>query len=214
MTDIDLDFTRSQRIGMPEIIYGEGKSTDQLARILQAHADRGANCLVTRLEADQAAGLPGDYDPIARTLIHQHHEAAQRGGSVGVAFAGSSDLPVAAEAENTLRLLGCRHQRFGDCGVAGVHRLLKHRDTLLQCRCLIVIAGFEGALPTVVAGLLPLPVIAVPTSIGYGVAADGTTALHAMLASCAGGVTVVNIDNGCGAAMAAHRIIASQEMTA
>jgi NCAIR mutase (PurE)-related protein len=205
--DIDLDFDRARRIGMGEIVYGAGKSRDQLQRIATQHGERGANLLITRCALEQVEGLAGEYDPVARCLIHVPKPPPMLSGVVGVVFAGSSDLPVAAEAECTLRFLGCDSTRFGDCGVAGVHRLLAHREALAACRVLIVIAGFEGALPTVVAGLLPLPVIAVPSSVGYGVAAGGHTALHAMLASCAGGVTVVNIDNGCGAAMAARRIL-------
>ncbi|MFW5829419.1 MAG: nickel pincer cofactor biosynthesis protein LarB [Planctomycetota bacterium] len=207
MDDIDLDFQRQERIGMPELIYGEGKSREQIQRILQLHHERGHNCLVTRLQADKAAGLPGHYDAVARTLTWMQREPEPVPGLVGLVFAGTSDLPVAAEAERTLELFGVRSQRFGDCGVAGVHRLLAHRERFLRCSCLIAFAGFEGALPTVLAGLVPLPVIAVPTSIGYGVSTGGRTALNTMLASCAGGLTVVNIDNGCGAAMAAKRIL-------
>lgn len=213
MDDIDLDFARQERIGMAEIVYGAGKSRDQLVAIAAAHQARAADLLITRCTADQVRGMAGVYDPVARCLWARFSERPLCAGLVGIVFAGSSDAPVAAEAAITLRFLGYQPSTYGDCGVAGVHRLLQHRAALLGHRVLIAIAGFEGALPTVLAGLVPLPVIAVPTSVGYGVAADGRTALHAMLASCAGGVTVVNIDNGCGAAMAARRVLAALHET-
>ncbi|OIR06526.1 AIR carboxylase [mine drainage metagenome] len=205
MTDIDLDFSRPERTGMPEIVYGQSKSAEQLRAIARSHADRRSNLLITRCSPAQVEGIDGEYDPVARTFVKLHDIPAPAGGPVGVVYAGSSDAPVAREALVTLHYLGCTALEFGDCGVAGIHRLLKHRDRLAQCRILICLAGFEGALPSVLGGLMPQPIIAVPTSVGYGVAEGGRAALHAMLASCAPGIVVVNIDNGCGAAMAARR---------
>ncbi len=207
MNDIDLDFSRAERIGMPEVVYGEGKSAAQLRVIAARFAERGADLLVTRCRAEQVEGLEGDYDPVARTLVCRRGAPPRIDGLVGVVYAGTSDAPVAREALVTLRFFGCATAEFGDCGVAGVHRLLAHREALAGCRVLICCAGFEGALASVLGGLAPQPVIAVPTSVGYGVAAGGHAALHAMLASCASGVVVMNIDNGCGAAMAALRIL-------
>lgn len=209
MTDIDLDFSRHERTGMPEVVYGESKSATQLRAIAQSHAERRSNLLVTRCGPAQVEGLDGEYDPVGRTFVKQFAEPPPAGGPVGVVYAGSSDAPVAREALVTLRYLGCTALEFGDCGVAGIHRLLKHRDNLARCRILICLAGFEGALPSVLGGLMPQPIIAVPTSVGYGVAEGGRAALHAMLASCAPGIVVVNIDNGCGAAMAARRWLGS-----
>ncbi len=209
MNDVDLDFSRAERTGMPEIVYGESKSPEQLHAIAQSHADRRASLLVTRCRPEQVEGLDGEYDAVARTFLKQYGAPTPAGGPVGVVYAGSSDAPVAREAIVTLRYLGCTALEFGDCGVAGIHRLLTHRERLAACRVLICLAGFEGALPSVLGGLMPQPIIAVPTSVGYGVAAGGRAALHAMLASCAPGIVVVNIDNGCGAAMAARRWLGS-----
>jgi len=207
VNDVDMDFDRPARIGMPEIVYGEGKSREQLREIAGRHERNGANLLVTRCSAEQVDGIAGDFDPVSRTLLCMRSAPEPLPGVVGVVYAGSSDAPVAKEGLVTLHFLGCEAREFGDCGVAGVHRLLAHRDALLGCRVLICCAGFEGALPSVLGGLMPQPVIAVPTSVGYGVAKGGHTALHGMLASCAAGITVMNIDNGCGAAMAAARIL-------
>ena len=207
MSDIDLDFHRQERIGMPEIIYGEAKSADQLTRIAAIHEERKANMLVTRCTPEQVSGIQGDYDTVAKTFTRIHSPANKINGQVAVVAAGSSDAPVAKECVNTLEILGCSYKDYLDCGVAGVHRLLKHSDELKQAQIIICVAGFEGALASVIAGLFSQPIIGVPTSVGYGVAAGGHAALNAMLASCAGGVTTMNIDNGCGAAMAAHRIL-------
>jgi len=207
MKDIDLDFSRSERIGMPEVVYGEGKSAAQLRVIAEQYRERGANLLVTRCSAEQVSGLEGEYDPVSRTLLCLRREPEAVAGEVGVVYAGSSDAPVAREVLVTLRFLGCRGREFGDCGVAGVHRLLAHQEAIAACRVLVCCAGFEGALPSVLGGLMAQPIIAVPTSVGYGVAKGGHAALHGMLSSCASGITVMNIDNGCGAAMAALRIL-------
>ncbi len=207
--DIRIDHLRRERIGFPEIVYGEFKSADQIARILSEHIARQAPLLITRLSAEKVPAEAG-YDAVARTFSWwpgQSPDEAPARPSVAVISAGSSDRPVVAETLNTLHFLGLRATCFQDVGVAGLNRLLARLDELRTHDVLIVVAGFEGALPSVVAGLLPQPVIAVPTSVGYGVAAGGHSALHAMLASCANGVLVTNIDNGCGAAMAARRLL-------
>ena len=207
MNDVNLDFGRCARIGMPEIIYGESKSPEQLREIAVRHEQCGANMLVTRCSAEQVDGIAGNYDPVSRTLVYMQTEPKPQPGLVGVVYAGSSDLPVAKEALVTLRFLGCEVREFGDCGVAGVHRLLDHQEAMAPCRVLICCAGFEGALPSILGGLMEQPIIAVPTSVGYGVAKGGKVALYGMLSSCASGISVMNIDNGCGAAMAALRIL-------
>ena len=207
MNDVDLDFDRGQRIGVPEVVYGQHKSAAQLQEVARRLAERGANLLITRCTPEQVSGIEGDYDPVARTFLCLRQAPSTVPGLVGVVYAGTSDAPVAREAINTLKFMGCESREFGDCGVAGIHRLMAHRDALQLCQVLICCAGFEGALASVLGGLVPQPVIAVPTSVGYGVAHGGQAALHAMLASCASGITVMNIDNGCGAAMAARRIL-------
>jgi len=207
MRDIDLDFDRAARIGVPELIYGESKSAEQLREIAARYEERGANMLVTRCSPHQVEGIAGDYDPLARTLVCMRTQPAAQPGLVGVVYAGTADAPVAREALVTLGFLGCETLEFGDCGVAGLQRLLAHREALASCQVLICCAGFEGALPSVLGGLMSQPIIAVPTSVGYGVAKGGTAALHGMLASCASGIVVMNIDNGFGAAMAALRIL-------
>lgn len=206
--DLNPDRERGERLGFPEIVYGEFKSADQIARLVAEQPRTGEPLLVTRLAAGKVpAGVPaGAYDPVARTLAIGASAAIP--GKVAIVSAGSSDRPVVAEALNTLTFLGVAAACFQDVGVAGLDRLLRRLPELRGHDVLIVVAGFEGALPSVVAGLLPQPVIAVPTSVGYGVAAEGRSALHAMLASCANGVLVTNIDNGCGAALAARRILA------
>lgn len=207
MKDIDLDFNRLARIGMPEVVYGQHKSVEQIRVIAERHAVQKANLLVTRCTAAQVAGLDGEYDPVARTFVKHYVAPAPVKGRVGVVYAGSSDTPVAREAVVTLAYLGIEVAEHGDCGVAGIHRLLAHKASLEQCQVLICCAGFEGALPSVLGGMTGQPIIAVPTSVGYGVAEGGKAALNAMLASCASGVVVMNIDNGCGAAMAARRML-------
>lgn len=207
MNDVDLDFDRGKRIGLPEVVYGQHKSAAQLQDVARRLAERGANLLITRCTAEQVDGIEGEYDTVARTLLCLRQAPEVVPGIVGVVYAGTSDAPVAREALITLKFLGCADREFGDCGVAGIQRLHAHHDAMRGCQVLICCAGFEGALPSVLGGLVPQPVIAVPTSVGYGVAHGGQAALHAMLASCASGITVMNIDNGCGAAMAACRIL-------
>ncbi|MFZ9621934.1 MAG: nickel pincer cofactor biosynthesis protein LarB [Prochlorococcaceae cyanobacterium] len=215
--DHHLDLERRSRLGMAEAIWGEHKSPDQLARIITVLHGQGELALATRISADKAAAviqlLPPEaihYDPIARCLHSPLLPAPQAQlGTVAIVSGGSSDLPVAREAELALRCHRIASQLVLDVGVAGLHRLLGRLEQLRSARVLIVCAGMEGALPTVVAGLLPQPVIGVPVSVGYGVSAGGQAALNGMLASCAPGLSVVNIDNGYGAAMAALRILNS-----
>ena len=213
--DIDcaqVDHHRELRQGMPEVIFGEGKSLPQIVRIMAAMAEKGSNVLVTRLAADKAPEVlrsfpAAQYHDEARCLTLQQHAPETRGrGTILVISAGTSDIPVAAEALLTARFLGNETSHVYDVGVAGIHRLLARREQLDAAAVIIVVAGMEGALPTVVGGLVNKPVIAVPTSIGYGASFGGIAALLGMLNSCAAGVTVVNIDNGFGAACAASLI--------
>jgi NCAIR mutase (PurE)-related protein len=207
-----IDHHRELRQGVPEIVLGEGKSTDQVLTIVTRMAEQGSNILVTRLSREKAEPLlalfpQGDYDREARTFVLTQKEIGHRGrGKILVVCAGTSDLPVAREAAVTARALGNEVEELVDVGVAGIHRLLARLDTLRSAAVIIVVAGMEGALPSVVGGVVGVPVIAVPTSVGYGAAFGGVAALLGMLNSCAGGVTVVNIDNGFGAAFAATRI--------
>ena len=207
-----IDHHRELRQGLPEVIFGEGKSTDQLLTIVGRMNDKQLNILVTRLSTEKAADLTGRfpdaaYDPDARTLTLQHQPVTATGrGKILIVCAGTSDIPVAREAAITAQFFGNEVEEINDVGVAGLHRLLARTDSLHEASVIIVVAGMEGALPSVVGGLVAVPVIAVPTSIGYGAAFGGIAALLGMLNSCAGGVTVVNIDNGFGAAFAATRI--------
>ncbi len=207
-----IDHHRELRQGAPEVILGESKSSEQLKIIVSAMAKRRRTFVVTRLDEKKGTILgnqfpEGEYDSEGRTfcLIHQKIENSGR-GKILVICAGTSDLPVAREAVTTARMLGNEVEELVDVGVAGIHRLLARQDLLQQAEVLIVIAGMEGALPSVIGGLVAKPVIAVPTSVGYGAAFGGIAALLGMLSSCASGVTVVNIDNGFGAAFAANRI--------
>jgi NCAIR mutase (PurE)-related protein len=205
-----LDHQRAQRLGFPEVVFAEGKRIAHLLEICRKHLEAHERLLVTRLSAEHAerilAECPGGhYNPTARTLSYGLAGATERGG-VLVVCAGTADLPVAEEAFETARLMGNRTELIADVGVAGLHRLLAHKARLEQARVLIVVAGMEGALPSVVGGLVGAPLIAVPTSVGYGAGLGGVAALLAMLNSCAPGVTVVNIDNGFGAAFAASVI--------
>jgi NCAIR mutase (PurE)-related protein len=207
-----IDHHRELRQGAPEIIYGEGKSTTQLTAIIDGMLRRGSNVLATRLGQDKAGELlaafpEGEYDGEARVFSVIRKPAAISGrGKILVVCAGTSDLPVAREAAVIARFLGNEVEELADIGVAGLHRLLDKLDLLRQAAVVIVVAGMEGALPSVIGGLVAAPVIAVPTSVGYGAGFGGIAALLGMLNSCAGGVTVVNIDNGFGAACAATRI--------
>lgn len=198
---------------MPEVIYGAGKTDDQVTEIFDRMASQGGNVLATRVAPTAAARVVGRHgnarhNPAARTVaLRQKNAAATAGGLVAVLCAGTSDISVAEEACETLELLGHPLARHYDVGVAGLHRLLAHREALLKARVLIVCAGMEGALPSVVAGLVRAPIVAVPTSIGYGAAFGGLAALLGMLNSCAPNIGIVNIDNGFGAACLAHAIL-------
>lgn len=210
-----VDHHRALRQGIAEVVWGEGKSAETLAILLRELAGRGA-ALVTRVDADKAREVQARapelglvYDAIARTLRVPGEVKDAPPGRVCVLTAGTSDEPVARECCEALAAFGVAHERLIDVGVAGLHRLLAKLDALRAADVLIVIAGMEGALPSVVGGLVSAPVIAVPTSVGYGAGASGFAALAGMLTSCASGITVCNIDNGFGAAFAARRILAT-----
>jgi NCAIR mutase (PurE)-related protein len=209
--DLNLDLQRFRRRGLPEAVLASHKSVEEIVAAAIGLAEANQPTLVTRASPDALAAL-------ATAL--PHGRIWQRGGCftanepsprinehVAVISGGTSDAPVVDECLATLTTAGVRHQRFGDCGVAGLQRLLNRLEDLQQASVIIAVAGMEAALPTVLTGLVGVPVIGCPTSVGYGVSADGTTALQSMLASCAGGLTVVNIDNGFGAATAATTII-------
>jgi len=209
-----LDHHRLLRQGHPEVVFCGGKTVDQVVGICDRLAAAGGGFLGTRATTEQAVALGGrfpglEWNALARTVLLRTagRPPSAVGSTVLVACAGTSDLPVAEEAAVTADALGLTVERLTDVGVAGLHRLLTASDRLRAAEVVIVVAGMEGALPSVVGGLVPVPVIAVPTSVGYGAAFGGLTALLAMLNSCAAGVTVVNIDNGFGAAMAAVRIL-------
>ena len=208
MEDIDyahIDHHRSLRKGFPEVIFGEGKSADQIAGIMERMKVQEQVILVTRVDAIKAGEIrerlpDAAYDPAARMIVWQRIALPKTGlGKILVVSAGTSDIPVAREAFLTADAMGNKVETIFDVGVAGIHRLMAHRDALEAARVLIVVAGMEGALPSVVAGMVRRPVIAVPTSIGYGVSLGGLTALFGMLSSCSSNVAVVNIDNGFGA---------------
>ncbi len=207
-----VDHHRALRQGVPEVIFGEGKTTEQILGIARAIVDHGATCFITRIDDDKAKRVlevfpDARHAQLARCVTIARSPIAKKGtGTVAVIAAGTSDLPVAEEACETLAALGREHVRLYDVGVSGIHRLLMKREVLATASVLIVVAGMEGALPSVVGGLTDRPVIGVPTSVGYGAALGGLTPLAAMLTSCASGVTVVNIDNGFGAAFAAARM--------
>jgi NCAIR mutase (PurE)-related protein len=206
-----LDHHRPLRHGMPEVIYAAGKSPAETAEIFARMAKQGGNVLATRATEEHAqavvAASPGaEYHARARTIALMQDTTEQGKGVIAILCAGTSDLPVAEEAAVTARVMGNRTELVGDVGVAGLHRLFAHRDLLSTARVFIVCAGMEGALPSVVAGMVGGPVIAVPTSVGYGASFEGVTALLAMMNSCAPNVTVVNIDNGFGAAYFASMV--------
>ena len=205
-----LDTHRLLRRGLPEVIFGDGKTPAQLIRIVQRFRQSRAPLLVTRLDPhifrQLDAACPGlRYDPVARIAAGARRPSAAR-GLVAVVTGGTADLPVAEEAAVALEWFGSRMARLYDVGVAGLHRLLHQWALLRRARAIVVVAGMEGALPSVVAGLVRVPVIAVPTSIGYGASFHGLAALLTMLNSCVPGIGVVNIDNGFGAAYLAHVI--------
>lgn len=232
LVDIRIDHQRATRCGFPEVVFGEGKTPDQIVRAVTELSQRAQRILVTRVSDEGVAAVQSAFSD--RPVSLKHHElarilelahtddrdsaaAASRESSSGlaanepvglvvVASGGTSDIPVAEEAAVTLTAMGARVERLYDVGVAGVHRALAHADILREARVVIAVAGMEGALPTLVAGLVDVPVVAVPTSVGYGANLDGFAPLLTMLNSCAGGIGVVNIDNGFGAAVLAARI--------
>lgn len=210
-----VDHHRALRQGFPEVIYGEGKTPEQIAQIASSLAANGSTVLATR--ANPAAYkavlalLPtAQFSESARIIAVTGSAPSHLPGTVGVLCAGTTDIPVAEEAAITLEVMGARVERIYDVGVAGLQRLLHHRGVMQNCDVIIVAAGMEGALPSVVGGLVDVPVIAVPTSVGYGAAFGGLAALLGMLNSCAKGLAVVNIDNGFGAAAFAASILRTQ----
>ena len=207
-----VDLHRGLRQGVPEVIYGQGKAPEQILGIARAMREAGQETVLVTRMSDEAAALVGKelplrYDPRSRTgIVGRLPEPTGKGtvvvatgGTVVVATGGTSDIPVAEEAAVTAEALGNRVTRLYDVGVSGIHRLLSHVDEIMSARVIVAVAGMEGALPSVIGGLADCPVIAVPTSVGYGASLGGIAALLSMLNSCASGVAVVNIDNGFGA---------------
>ncbi len=196
-----VDLHRRDRCGFPEVIFCEGKALEWVAGVVRKLQEAGQDCLATRLNPEQARGLgqafpEAELDPVARTFWLPAHPPAAPVGQVVVITAGTSDLPVAREAAVTARALGSSVTLLVDVGVAGIHRLLRHQDQFAGADAIVVVAGMDGALPSVVGGLVDCPVIAVPTSVGYGAAFSGLAPLLTMLNSCSANVVVVNIDSG------------------
>jgi NCAIR mutase (PurE)-related protein len=213
---INLDFERQDRQGFSETIYGEGKSLEQLIEITKQHLQQQAPMLITRIDPQHAnqliesnpqTNIKHYLDGHCLIYYPKSYQQHKKKGSVALVSAGSSDMNVVEETSHTLSFYGVEHFKLSDCGVAGIHRLLDKKDQLLKADLCIVVAGMDGALPSVVGGLVPFPVIAVPTSVGYGASFGGLSALLSMINSCASGVSVVNIDNGFGAAMSAIRTL-------
>jgi pyridinium-3,5-biscarboxylic acid mononucleotide synthase len=209
---LTLDFERHRRQGFPEVVFGMGKTVDEIVRATTRLHQAHGKVLITRAAPIALDALQQQFPTGTR---HDRSGCFSLGmptptlGPVAVITAGTADEPVAEEASVTLSMRAVKVERFHDCGVAGIHRIIKHVDAIRACIAVIVVAGMDGALPSVVGGLVDVPLIACPTSIGYGVAAGGHTALNTMLASCSAGVTVVNIDNGFGAGFAAATIAAT-----
>lgn len=206
-----VDHHRALRVGMPEVVFGERKTPAQVAAIFGRLAGRGGNVLATRASKEQFASVRkavrgAKYEPEARAIVLRRDKTLYGKGLITVISAGTSDIPVAEEAVTTAEVMGNQVARLYDVGVAGIHRLLAHRKAIAGSRVVVVCAGMEGALPSVVGGLVGVPVIAVPTSVGYGAAFGGMAALLGMMNSCASNVTVVNIDNGFGAGYVASLI--------
>jgi hypothetical protein len=206
-----VDHHRALRTGMPEVVFGEGKTPAQLAEIFSRLAQHEGNILATRASKQQFAAVKkkirrAQYRELARAIVLQRDENKYGKGKIAIVSAGTSDIPVAEEALVTAEIMGNDVEHLYDVGVAGIHRLLANRGTLMRARVVIVCAGMEGALPSVVGGLVGVPVIAVPTSVGYGAAFKGVAALLGMMNSCASNVSVVNIDNGFGAGYVASLI--------
>jgi hypothetical protein len=206
-----VDTHRALRKNFPEVIFGAGKTSDQIVKIADKLFELGQPVLVTRITAEHARALRKKFKlavhhPLARCVTIEKKPLPKRAGFIAVVCAGTSDLPVAEEAAITAEIMGNRVERIHDVGVAGLHRLLARLEMLQAANVIVAVAGMEGALPSVLAGLVSKPVIAVPTSVGYGASFGGLAALLAMLNSCASGLTVVNIDNGFGAGYAASQI--------
>ena len=206
-----VDTHRALRKGFPEVIFGAGKTVDQVVKVAAKLLEREPHVLVTRITPEHARALRKKFrsavhHELARCVTIDRKPMPKRPGTIAVVCAGTSDLPVAEEVAVTAEIMGNRVERVNDVGVAGVHRLFNRLETLQRANVVVVVAGMEGALPSVVAGLVAVPVIAVPTSIGYGASFGGLAALLGMLNSCGSGVTVVNIDNGFGAGFAASQI--------
>jgi len=206
-----VDHHRALRAGMPEVILGEGKTPAQVATVFARLARHGGNILATRANQKQFAAVrkkvrAAEYRDLARAIVLERDHRRYGKGVIAVVSAGTSDIPIAEEAVTTAELMGNQVEHFYDVGVAGIHRLLANREALTKARVVIVCAGMEGALPSVVGGLVGVPVIAVPTSVGYGASFEGLAALLGMLNSCASNVSVVNIDNGFGAGYVASLI--------
>jgi len=206
-----VDHHRMLRAGMPEVIFGERKTAIQVSQIFARLAKHGGNVLATRATVEQFKAVKkkvprAEYRDLARAIVLQKDKKKYGKGTIAVVSAGTSDIPVAEEAVTTAEVMGNDVEHFYDVGVAGIHRLLANREALTRARVVIVCAGMEGALPSVVGGLVGVPVIAVPTSVGYGAAFQGLAALLGMMNSCASNVSVVNIDNGFGAGYVASLI--------
>lgn len=210
----NLDVHRPLRSGFSEVIYGEGKSFEQIEKIVEAFCSRSLNVFATRIDNEKGAKLEKKfadlrYNEQSRTFKIINQQQTIVGSRLAICCAGTADIPVAEEACETATFFGAKVEKYFDVGVAGLHRLISKIDLLKKADIIIVVAGMEGALPSVLGGMFSQPIISVPTSVGYGVQLKGLTALTSMLCSCAEGITVVNIDNGFGAACAAIRIFNS-----
>ncbi len=207
-----VDHHRGLRVGMPEVVYCQGKTVAQIKKIIQSMNRVGLSVLATKLSKDNfrklKSSLPkiSEYNETAQTLVIEKNKRQKKSGLIIIISAGTADIPVAEEAAVTAQLLGSKVETIFDVGVAGIHRLLDNLEQVRKARVVIVVAGMEGALASVVGGMVDKPIVAVPTSIGYGTSFGGVSALLTMLNSCAPGMAVVNIDNGFGAGSMAHRI--------
>ncbi len=210
---INIDFNREERTGCPEVVYCEHKSVKQIIEIIKSFLDKKKAVMGTRLSLEKFNKIKTEnfenlfYDEIGEYFVVGKNSEANKTGNVLIIAAGTSDEKVARECFGVLKFFGVKVEMFGDCGVAGIHRLLAHKEKIKKADVIIAIAGMEGALPSVVAGMTENPVIAVPTSVGYGTHLNGLTPLFTMLTSCSGGIGVVNIDNGFGAAVLATKIV-------
>lgn len=212
MNNHHIDHNRELRLGFSETVFGASKNMKDLQRIVSDFKAKNKNVLITKLQKKKALKLLKNYpdafyDRLSGIFMLRSVEEINAKGVVAIISAGTSDIHIVNEVYYTLKFMGINSEKFNDIGVAGIHRLMDKIEELKTFKILIVIAGFEGALPTVVGGLLPQPIIAVPSDVGYGVAKDGHVALNAMLSSCANGISVMNINNGYGAAMSAFRIL-------